>query len=289
MSGQNGGNDDWNAFDWANWGQEPGEDGDGQDRGVRGTSGIRGDLARLSRLDDGRSSRTDQLGEEGVADDGPTSGAGEGKWVSQGGILRWEGADDEDEAAGGIRAEAESRWAADDVDLPPGAPDALRIRATRAWLARQRRLEAEAVGFVLAERRELQGSEAQREHAASRGAAPEDSPLDLALVQHTAGMQEYERLLELLDEVASHSGPARALVELHLVLTERLAELASAPEAPSGFATRVLLAEVEGEEAASQDQTVPTPRSTAEWEGRAEAVLAARRRVEWVTAPEPED
>jgi hypothetical protein len=283
MSGQNGGNDDWDAFDWSNWGQEPAEDSHGHDRGIRG------DLARLSPLDDGRRTTIDQTGEEGEQDEGASSGAGGGKWVSQGGILHWEGADDAEEAPGGIRAEAESRWAADDVDLPPGAPDPLRIRATRAWLARQRQLEAEAVGFVLAQRRELQGSEVQREHAASPGAPPQDSPLDLALVQHTAGMQEYERLLELLQEIASHSGPARALVELHLALTERLAELASAPEAPSGFAARVLLAEVEGEEAASTTQMVPTPRSTAEWEGRAEAVLAARRRVEWVTAPEPED
>ena len=78
--------------------------------------------------------------------------------------------------------------------------------------------------------------------------------------------------------------------ELHLALTERLAELAMAPEAPAGFAARVLLAEVEDEEATAQGKAAaPTPRSTAEWEGQAQAVLLARKRVEFVTAPEPED
>jgi hypothetical protein len=278
MSGGNGRHgDDWDAFDWASWGRESPDDGDGK------ANRRHDELAYLSGAGNGRLTEADE------ESSGPSGGSG-GAWVSQGGILRWEGADEEDETVG-IRAEAASRWAADDVDLPPGAPDSLRIRSARAWLARQRQLEAEAVGLLLMERRKLAGAEARSEDADRGGPAStsEESPLDLALAEHTAAMQEYERLLELLWETAEHSGPARLLVELYLALTERLAELATSPEAPAGFSARVLLAEVEDEETTSQGTAAPTPRSTAEWEGQAQAVLLARKRVEFVSAPEPED
>ena len=120
MSGQNGGNNDWDAFDWTNWGQEPAADGHGHDRGIHG------DLARLSPLDDGRHTSIDQTGEEGEKDEGASSGAGGGKWVSQGGILHWEGTDDEQEAPGGIRAEAESRSISSSV---PGGAASRRSRS----------------------------------------------------------------------------------------------------------------------------------------------------------------
>jgi hypothetical protein len=270
-SGGGGGGDDWDAFDWAAWGEAQAEGGHG------GHGRLGDELSRLTEEGDDRRSEIDE--------DAPavTGGA----WVSQGGILRWEG-DEHEEESGSIRAEAESRWAANDVDLPPGAPDTLRIRSTRAWLARQRQLEADAVGMLLLERRKLAGADSRSDDA-QLGIATTESPLDLALVEHNAAMQEYERLLELLADVAAHSGPSRLLVELHLALTEQLAALASAPEAPAGFAARVLLAEVEGEEATEEERSMPTPRSSAEWQGQAEAVFAARKRVEFVSAPEPED
>ncbi len=279
-NGRSGGNEGdvgngWDAFDWESWGQESAPNS----HVARGE--VRGDLAHLS--DDGDERRS----EEPDGDEPSVSG---GAWVSHGGILRWEGEGEEE--AIGIRAEAESRWAADDVDLPPGAPDTLRIRATRAWLARQRQLESEAVGVLLAERRSQKQTETHHEYAHRERTSREprdEGPLGLALAEHTAAMQEYERLLELMQETSEHSGPSRVLVELHLALTERLAALASAPEAPAGFAAHVLVAEVEGEEAARQGASPPTPRSSAEWEGQAQAVLAARRRVERVSAPEPED
>ncbi len=93
----------------------------------------------------------------------------------------------------------------------------------------------------------------------------------------------------MLAELEAHSGPARVLVEYHLALTERLAELAAAPEAPADFAAGVLLVEVEDEEATGADGERPTPRSLAEWQGRARAVVQARRRVERVTLPEPDE
>jgi hypothetical protein len=209
-----------------------------------------------------------------------------GHWESVGGVLRWEGPE-EGAQPPTLLDEARSQWAAEQVDLPPGAPDPARVRATRAWLARQRVLEGEALGQVLYERRLLL-------HSGSLDEAPEHdeddaSPLGLALAEHTAAMQEYERLLEVLGELEAHSGPARVLVEYHLALTERLAELASAPEAPADFAAGVLLAEVEDEEAAGAQGTLPTPRSVAEWQGRARAAVLARRRVERVTLPDPDE
>lgn len=225
----------------------------------------------------------------GASPDEPADGGDveeAGHWESVGGVLRWEGPE-EGAQAPTLLEEARSQWAAEQIDLPPGAPDPARLRATRAWLARQRVLEGEALGQVLYERRLLL-------HSASLDEAPEReeddaSPLGLALAEHTAAMQEYERLLEVLAELEAHSGPARVLVEYHLALTERLAELAAAPEAPADFAAGVLLAEVEDEEATSAEGKRPTPRSLAEWQGTARAVVQARRRVERVTQPEPDE
>ena len=111
----------------------------------------------------------------------------------------------------------------------------------------------------------------------------------MALAEHQAAIEEYERLIEELDQTMDHSGPARALVEYYLYLTERLAELASAPAAPAEFAARLLLVPVEDEEGSSGAKRPVSPRESAEWQGRAEAVLQARRRIERVSAPEPED
>jgi hypothetical protein len=264
------GDDDtgWDGFDFSAWG-EPAE-----------VERLNGHGALGPRSDTGA-----------AADE--TAPAATGKWVAHGGILQWEEPEEADLAEGRRRAsEAETVWATDEVDLPPGAPDAYRIRAARAWLMRQRELEVEALGLLLLERRQQERSEtAPADTAGSRrgGAdvAAEDSPLELALAEHQAAVETYERLLEMLDDLAAHSGPSRVLVEFYLWLNEQLADLAAQPEAPEGFATGVLLVATPDEE--HPPSHVPTARSRFEWQGRAEAVLRARRRVERVSAPEPED
>ncbi len=263
-SGQGG--DDWDSFNWNTWGEASSADG---------RTHANGHIPA-------------RAGDEGDTDESPQEERpGEGKWVSQGGILRWEtpGDDEEDTSP---RAEMNSQWADDEVDLPPGAPDTIRIRATRAWLLRQRALEAEAQGVLLMERRAL-GSASEEEQAADVKRPAEDSPLDIALAEHQAGIEEYERLLEELATITNHNGPAQVLVEYHLYLTERLAELATAPEAPAEFAERLLLVPVEDEESSAGPRAPVSPRAEAEWRGRAEAVLASRQRVERVSAPDPED
>lgn len=201
--------------------------------------------------------------------------------------MRWErpGEVDEEEALDAA-SEASSPWAKDEIELPPGAPEVLRARAARAWLLRQRTLELDAMGVLLLERRRLHEARGEAE-----GEAPAEDPLPLALAlaEHQAAIEEYERLLAEMDDIASHIGPARVLVEFYLHVMERLAELAAQPEAPAEFADALLAAQVEGEENVRAGATPPTPHSTAVWRGRAEAALQVRRRVERVTAPEPED
>jgi len=264
--------DGWDGFTWS---------ARGEDGSLDGTS-----EGRQQPLDEAR----DNDAEAGAGDIGSTT---EGRWVSQGGVLRWEDGEDEEKEAS-AQAEVNSHWAEDEVELPQGAPETLRIRAAHAWLARQRAMEAQEQGLLLLERR-LRGSQDTQdtqEDAAGmqrRRGPVEESPLDIALAEHQAAIEEYERLIEELDDVAAHNGPARVLVEYHLSLTERLAELARAPEAPAEFAERLLLVPVEDEEAVVGAKVPVSLRAEAEWQGRAGAVLQARRRVEKVTAPEPED
>jgi hypothetical protein len=249
----------YDGFNWTGWGKESTTDGRSDD--AQEEAGVEGDE---------RSQRA----------------TGEGRWVSAGGVMRWESNSGAEESA----SEAASRWAADDLDLPPGAPDPIRVRATRAWLLRQRAAESEAMGYLLLERRRLQVASDSRESAQSGAASGEaEGPLDVALAEHQAAIQEYERLVEALDEIGAHTGPAHLLVEFYLRINERLAELAADPAAPAGFAAALLLAPVEDEEAAGPGAAPPTPGAQAEWQGRAEAVLYTRKRVERLTAPEPED
>lgn len=243
----------WNTFDFDEW-------------GIDGADGV---------------ARNGHAGDDGKAAEG-SAGASEGQWVSQGGVLHWETSGEEDESKRDLRAEAASVWAGDDVDLPPGVPDDARIRAARAWLARQRQLESEEVGALLLERREAGADE----DVASDG----EGPYDLALAEHQAAIETYERALEALSDLAAHTGPSRVLVEFYLWLNERLAMLAVMPEAPAEFAARLLLVPVEDEEnAPTTSKETSTPRSSAQWQGCAAALLRARRRVEQVSAPEPED
>lgn len=262
--------DEWDSFNFDAWGAESRTNGHSSNQ--NGASMLR---------PEGSDAEEDDL----VPSETPD---GEGHWVSSGGVLRWETNSDEEEPIPDPRAEAKSHWADDDVDLPPGAPDTLRIRSAHAWLVRRRALESEAQGELLLERRRIYGSGDDEAEQPRRG-FQEESPLDIALAEHQSAIEEYERLIEELDQTIDHSGPARALVEYYLYLTERLAELASAPEAPAEFAEKLLLIPVEDEESSSAPKRSVSPRAAAEWSGRAEAVLQARRRVERVTAPEEDD
>lgn len=290
MSNHNDG-DGWDTFDWSSWGEAPSANG----RGHSANDAIRSEAERMGREygDERRSSPPTYDDDEQYSGE-ITEGRQEGRWVSQGGILTWEEPDGRTaaEAEAGLRAEAESRWAAEDVDLPPGTPDTIRIRAAHAWLARQRALEAEAVGMLLLERRKLEQGDATHDEESPRQRATGDeegSALDLAVIEHQAAIESYDRLIEALDDIITHTGPARVLVEFYLWLTERLAAVAAMPEAPADFAERILLVPVEDEESARPDATQPTPRSTAEWQGCADALLQTRRRVEWVSAPDSDD
>ena len=74
-------------------------------------------------------------------------------------------------------------------------------------------------------------------------------------------------------------------MEYHFLLGDRIAMLATAPEAPDDFAETQLFTTIER----SQASALVTPVSRAEWDGRAGAVLQTRRRVERMTAPEEEE
>ena len=216
-------------------------------------------------------------------------------WVSWGGVLKWEDAEEsEEEEPGGAASEATSLWASDTIDLPPGVPDRFRVRSLRAWLLRQRALETEGLGQLLLERRRLDRGEDEF----STSDDTDDSPLALEMLSRQAAIEVYEALVESLDQMATHTGPSRLLVEYYLWLDERLALLAQAAEAPEDFALRARIAPqvpldegtgMSEPQSAGEDQPLPTARSIAEWQGRAQAALEARRRIEQVSAPEPED
>ena len=141
------------------------------------------------------------------------------------------------------------------------------------------------MGVLLLERRQQsahEGSDTAQRHAQTSN---ETHPLDIALAEHQAALAEYESLLAALDEVGMHNGPGRVLVEYHFLLGDRIANLAAAPEAPDDFAESQLFTTIER----AHSSASVTPISRAEWDGRAGAVLQARRRVERMTAPEEEE
>jgi hypothetical protein len=200
---------------------------------------------------------------EATDDEVPAEG-----WAVTGGVVHWMAPREDDDP----RAEAQSPLAADALILPGGAPDAPRVRAVRAWIARQRAEEAEALGaLLLAQREQRLDEDAQpaRRRGGRRG-APESAPLDLALAEHQAAADEYDTLLAALDDHAAHSGPGRALVEFYLWLVEYLATLAAGPEARSA-------------------EVPPRTLAAAKWRGRAHVALGVRGRVERVMAPSAEE
>jgi len=274
--------DDWDSFDWTSWGVEPDAE-DGRANGHATTP------AQDDHYSDGflRPALAD-VDEEAASTDRATA---TGRWVTRGGVLRWQPADDSDaEAERPLREEAESPWASDEIDLPLGAPVAARLRAVRAWLGRRRLRETELIGALLLERRRLAGAsdeDDEDDEASTQSAPPENphDPLALALAEAQSAADEYETLLGLLEDIRTHAGPQAALVEFYLMLNERLATLAAQPAAPEGFAQSALFAQIERQPA----ETAPTPSAHSEWEGRAGATLATRKRVEQVNATEPED
>lgn len=245
--------DGFDRFDWPAWAEDdPAQSPAGADdsNGSNGSDGPNGHRAIP--------------GERAPSADESAASAG---WVSSGGVLRW---DEPDDAASDPLAEAESPLAADDIALPEGAPDAPRVRAVRAWMLRQRARARDALGDVLlAQREQRAGADAPPSRHARRR-EPDISPLDLALAEQQAAEEEYDALLTALEDHAAHSGPGRVLIEYFLWVSDRLATLAAAPEAAQGDAP-------------------PATREAAAWRGRALAALAARRRVERVSAPSTED
>jgi hypothetical protein len=229
----------------------------------------------------GSNSADDEDAESGRSGDEET--ATKGHWVTRGGVLFWEEPETYDESGAlDLRAEAASEWAADDLNLPLGAPDTLRIRALRAWLARRRIEETDTLGILLLERRRLY-PDAADETAVRRQAQAESSPLDLEMLERQSASEEYERYLEQLADLEAHGALRRLLVEFYLALTERRAELANNPAAPEDFAPELRIADEKpvGEKASAEE--------SAEWHGRSEAATLTRRRVERVTAPEEEE
>jgi hypothetical protein len=199
-------------------------------------------------------------GQDQAADDGTGRDAG---WVSAGGILRWEPGE-ADEAA-----PADTPLAAEAFEVPEGAPDAPRVEAVRIWLLRRRELAGEDLGTLLLRQREQRHAEPPARRRPRRG-PPVPSEVDLALTEQQAALDEYALLAETLDETVAHSGLARALVEFYLWLGDHLAGLVAA--------SRALTAEA-----------APDPLAVAVWNGRAQAMVATRGRVERMMAPAADD
>jgi hypothetical protein len=199
-------------------------------------------------------------GQDETTDDGTGRDAG---WVSAGGILRWEPGETE------ASAPADAPLAAEGFEVPEGAPAAPRVEAVRAWLLRRREVAGEDLGALLLRQREQRHAEPPAGRRPRRG-PPAPSKVDLELAEQQAALDEYALLAETLDETVAHSGLARALVEFYMWLGDHLAGLVAA--------SRALMAEA-----------APDPLAVASWNGRAQAVVAARGRVERMMAPAADD
>ncbi len=275
--------DDWDSFDWNGWGVAP----DSENAADGRTPAQPASAEQADHFPDGF--LRPPLADVEDEDSAPRDHAEAGRWVTRGGVLQWQSDDDESDEAP-LREEALSPWASDEIELPLGAPATARVRAVRAWLARRRLRETELIGALLLERRRLAGpadEEDEEGELSARPAPPENpnDPLALALAEAQAAADEYETLLGLLEDTRTHAGPQATLVEFYLAITERLATLAGKPAAPDNFGETVLFAPIEREPAIGE----LTPSDRSEWEGRAGATLATRKRVEQVTAAEPED
>jgi hypothetical protein len=154
-----------------------------------------------------------------------------GKWISEGGRLRWvparDLAEDEDDAdaARDLDELDEATWAGDAPPLPPGAPESARVRAALAWLHRMRDIERDLVGELgIIERDQFRQQDAAPPRRA-RGPQP-PSLITLQMTEHGAAADWFDTAAQELREAAERS-PGRALVEWYLWL------LASPLVAPS--------------------------------------------------------
>jgi hypothetical protein len=208
-----------------------------------------------------------ELEDATAAEGADEAGERAGGWVSAGGVLRWEPGEADDTP----RAQADAPLAAETFEMPLGAPDAPRVEAVRAWLLRKRVIAGEELGALLLRQREERPDDAPARRP-RRGPAPL-SEADLALAEQQAAIEAYDMLAATLAETVAHSGPARALVEYYLWLAEYLDGLLAE--------SRALLA---------ADPARPAdPLAVAAWNGRAQAVIATRGRVERMMAPAPEE
>ncbi|HUY78757.1 MAG TPA: hypothetical protein VMV29_18435 [Ktedonobacterales bacterium] len=311
----------WDAFDWSVWGVDDGAERDANDEQRRERNDVDGaDMGGARRPPRGArpGMLRPALDDLDDADDAPDAAGDGGRWVTHGGVVQWEEPDYRDVTEfPNLRDEAASSWADDDVTLPLAAPERLRVRATRAWLARRRLGESDAQGALLLERRRLYGAPADDEQTDEgaqtlvnrRRARQEraENPLDLAIAEHQAAADEYEDLLFTLEDLRTHSGADRILIEFYLLVTDRLGALANQPTAPASYAELIGATDDDDELAigrgdwaalaalradtgvAANAGYVVSARERREWVGRVRAALQTRRHVERVSAPEPEE
>lgn len=153
-----------------------------------------------------------------------------GRWVSEGGRLRWvpardlaEDLGDVDDAAGrDLDALDEAAWASDVPPLPPGAPESARVRAALSWLRRVRDTEREIVGELgVIERDQLRTQDAAPPPRRARG-TPAPNPITVQMAEHGAAAEWFDTAREALEDAAERN-PGRALVEWYLWLAAEAA------------------------------------------------------------------
>jgi hypothetical protein len=193
----------------------------------------------------------------------------EGRWIVEGGRLRWipayETVDEEDgapDAFGDTLATFdEAAWASDTPPLPPGAPEPALVRATLAWLNRQRdenRALADEMALLERQRQREREEETLSPRRRRQLEPPSAAALDMARYDGAANWFEIaaDALLEQADRT-----PGRALVEWYLWLIT--------DEAP--------------------DVSADDPIAIAGAQGREAAREHARKHAERLTAPESDD
>jgi len=155
---------------------------------------------------------------------GEQQGSQPGKWVSDGGRLRWVSSEElrmenletyGDEGFGNDLEDLDEEiWASDHLSLPPGAPESARIRAALAWLDRQRMQTQESINeqALLLYQQQRQHEEAPR----TRRRRPEPpSPIAITSAELNGALDWFEAAtIELRDLAERSSG--RALVEWYL-------------------------------------------------------------------------
>jgi hypothetical protein len=194
----------------------------------------------------------------------------QGRWVSEGGRLRWipardmpaaqDDSDMEAPSAADLDQLDETMWASDRPPLPAGAPESARVRAALAWLRRMRDQEREILGeLALIERDQYRQQDASPQPRRARDPQP-FSLVTLEIAEHGAAADWYDTAYAALEEAADQSSD-RALVEWYLWL------VTNAPIADAAT----------------------TEIAAARTKGAAEAHLRARLHAEHLALPEMDD